>query len=110
MTIPLPPYSSIKPRKKKRDQVRVGKEGIVRLSGAAMDELRMACWTRDKGCCVCCGRPALLGLPDYHPDKYDMAHKRNKRMYGDLLSNVETMRHECHMRTHTEGREKEGAA
>jgi hypothetical protein len=39
-----------------------------------------------------------------------MAHKRNKRMYGDVLSNVETMRHECHMRTHTEGREKEGAA
>ncbi len=103
------PYSSLKrsqeriaPRKKA--EKRVGKLGIVRLSGKAMDDLRMACWSRDNGLCVCCGRPAKLDVPDYHPARYDMAHVRNKRMYGDTLANVKTMRHECHMREHTKGK------
>jgi 5-methylcytosine-specific restriction endonuclease McrA len=115
MTIPLPPYSSIKPRKKKRAQVRVGKEGIVRLSGAALEDLRLQCFRRDKGRCQDCGQRVMWDAWTGASDSYHMAHIRNKRMYGDTLSNVRVLCGDCHraehgnplpkMRTHTEGRE-----
>jgi len=77
---------------------------IIRLKGDPLTKLREACFKRDGGLCVCCGRPVRDNVPDWHPDKYDMAHIKNKRMYGDTLDNVKTMRHECHMREHNGGK------
>lgn len=83
--------------------IRIGNLGIVRRTGKDMDAMRNECLERDRHCCVKCGRYVWDGVPDWFSNKYDMAHKRNKRMYGDVLENVETMCHECHMHSHNCG-------
>jgi 5-methylcytosine-specific restriction endonuclease McrA len=78
-----------------------GKCGIIRLYGAALDALRVECWQRDEGTCQKCGEP-LYFEPRFDGDPlgYDMAHRRNKRMYGDTLENVEALCHREHMAIH----------
>jgi len=101
MTTPLLPYSSIRRRKKKRAEVRVGKEGIVRLHGKALEQLRIDCFYRDKGQCQECGKGLFWETPwGGHQDRYHMAHVRNKRMYGDSLENVRALCGDCHRAEH----------
>lgn len=85
----------IRPRKKARPG---------RLRGYALKALRLACFMRDGGRCVTCRRPMHLEPRfDGDPDAYDMAHKRNKRMHGDTLEQVEAKCHSCHMLIHRYG-------
>ena len=80
------------------------KNPAVRLKGDPLKKLRQACFERDGGMCVKCGIPVRDDLPDWHPRKYDMMHKRSRGAGGsDVLDNVETGCHACHMRSHTEG-------
>lgn len=80
------------------------KPGIVRLKGKEMDALRIACFLRDGGRCTKCKQRVYLNAPDWHPLKADMAHIRNKRMFGDVLSNVKLMCHKEHMEAHGGGK------
>ena len=81
------------------------KPTILRLKGDQLSKLREACLKRDGGLCVCCGRPVTDSVPDWHPRKYDMIHKRSRGAGGeDVLDNVETGCHECHMREHAGGK------
>ena len=75
-----------------------------RLKGSDLGALRVACFIRDGGRCVRCGKNLLLNPRfDGDPDAYDMAHKRNKAMWGDTLDNVESLCHEDHMKSHNAG-------
>jgi hypothetical protein len=59
---------------------------------------------RDKERCVQCGKRLHLNARfDGDPDAYDMAHRRNKAMWGDTLDNVESLCHDCHMKSHNAG-------
>lgn len=65
---------------------RVGKLGIVRKVGKDMTELREQAYDRAHGHCE-------VALPHSCPGSVawelgDLAHIRNRRMYGDVLSNV----------------------
>lgn len=77
----------------------------IRLTGKALDALRLACFERDGGVCYVCGWPILYYKKRFEgdPDAYDMAHIRNKRMWGDHLGNVRSAHHGCHMRSHNCG-------
>ena len=56
-SVPMPARSSIRRgRGKPKPDVVVGKLGIVRLHGKAMELLRIACYERDKGVCQNCGK------------------------------------------------------
>ncbi len=84
--------------------IRVGKLGIVRLTGKDLDHLRLLRWTLSKGICQQCGRMTLLNPRfDGDPEAYDMAHIRNRRMYGDTLENTMTLCHADHMKSHNAG-------
>jgi hypothetical protein len=68
------------------------KPGIVRLKGKELDALRVACFLRDGGRCTKCRCQVSLHwkyssstLPPMH-----MAHIRNKRNHGDVITNVTT--------------------
>jgi len=75
-----------------------------RLKGEALETLRLDCFLRDRGRCVKCGKVIHLFSRFYgDPDAFDMAHKRNKRMWGDSLDNVESECHDCHMKSHNAG-------
>lgn len=77
---------------------------VPRLTGEALHLLRNDCWNRDRGRCQDCGKVLYYSARfDGDPDAYDMAHRRNKRMYGDTLENVRTLCHRCHMQEHTKG-------
>lgn len=76
-----------------------------RLTGEDLTLLREGCFTRDGGRCVRCDKKLHFHARfDGDPDAYDMAHKRNKRMYGDSLENVEAWCHACHMGYHQGGK------
>lgn len=85
----------IQPRKKPRPG---------RLKGDALIGLRIACFLRDTGRCVNCGKQLHFEARfDGDPDAYDMAHKRNRRMWGDNIDNVESLCHDDHMKSHNAG-------
>jgi hypothetical protein len=54
-----------------------------------MEELRIECYERDGGKCVECGKP--LRFEAGYWDSMHMAHIKNKRMYGDTISNVRSL-------------------
>jgi 5-methylcytosine-specific restriction endonuclease McrA len=89
-------------RARKPVERRVGKLGIVRLTGPALTALRQACFVRDGGKCVNCGQRVRDDVPDWAPNKYHMAHIGNKRMYGDVIENVKTLCGDCHTGNHAE--------
>ncbi len=74
---------------------RVGKLGIVRLTGKHMEELRRACYERDHQRCVNCFR--WLRFERWHENSMHMAHVRTKRNNGDTLDNVVTKCWHCHL-------------
>jgi len=84
---------------------RVGKLGIVRLTGIDLADLRARCFDRDGGECQNCGKRLYINARFAgDPDAYDMAHVRNKRMYGDAMDNVRALCHRCHMLEHAGGK------
>jgi 5-methylcytosine-specific restriction endonuclease McrA len=74
---------------------------VVRLTGANLEALRRACWTRDRGICQECGVSTFWEARyDTDPMAYEMAHRRNKRMYGDSLENTRCLCKACHRASH----------
>lgn len=103
------PYSSLPSRSqpirksKRKPERRVGKvSGTVRLSGAAMEALRLECWRRDGGICQVCGVATWWKARyDGDPEAFDMAHIKARGAGGsDSLRNVRTLCHEDHMQEH----------
>jgi 5-methylcytosine-specific restriction endonuclease McrA len=86
--------------------IRIGKLGIVRLTGKDLWELRRICWLRDNGRCRKCNeQTAYFPRFDGDPLAYDMAHIKSRGAGGsDTLDNVQTLCHRDHMREHTQGR------
>ena len=78
-------------------------KGRVRLKGLALTNLRRQCWLRDRGICQKCGVATLAG-PNVHeanPLRFDMSHIISRGAGGaDVLANVETLCHRCHMTYH----------
>ena len=82
-----------------------GKLGIIRLYGADLTALRDVCWDRDKGICLTCGKRLYKQARfDGDPDAYDMAHCGSRRLYGDVITNVRSLCHRCHMLEHAGGK------
>jgi 5-methylcytosine-specific restriction endonuclease McrA len=75
--------------------IRVGKLGIVRLTGKDLTKLRRQCYDRDGHNCVECG--IWLRWDRGFKDSMHMAHIQNKRMYGDTLENVRSLCIDCHL-------------
>lgn len=74
-----------------------------RLKGVELAMLRTECWARDKGRCQRCFRHTLMHAPVDWPNSFHMAHRRNKRMWGDTLENVQTECGSCHRQYHAQG-------
>lgn len=72
-----------------------GKLGIVRLYGADLEALRRECFERDGYRCVPCGKAVIWEAGFWNSGH--MAHRKNKRMYGDFIDNVDTKCIECHL-------------
>jgi 5-methylcytosine-specific restriction endonuclease McrA len=84
--------------------IRIGNIGIIRRTGKDLEALRTECFWRDDGFCVKCGKPVRDDVPDYAPNKYDMAHIKSRGAGGsDVLSNVEVLCHACHQKSHNCG-------
>ncbi len=66
------------------------KPGIVRLDGKELTALRVACFLRDRGRCTKCKQPVSFEGDDSKLPPMHMAHIRNKRNHGDVLTNVTT--------------------
>lgn len=78
----------LKPRRKPRPG---------RVKGADMTALREAVWTRDNGLCCFCGMPVDFTCGE-------MAHLRNKRMWGGGIDNIRGPAHKkCHQDSHNAG-------
>ena len=101
-------------RPKRRPQVRVGKLGVVRLTGNAPRELRRQCFERDHWRCVDCGRQITWDVDSAVSGGYpgpdlnmrmvgQMSHRRAKRNNGDTLGNVITRCPPCHQKSHNAG-------
>ena len=78
----------------------------VRLTGTAMLRLRRDCWLRDGGYCQECKVfTSYFARWEGDPHAYDMAHIKSRGAGGsDVLENVRTLCHECHMAEHVKGR------
>lgn len=87
----IKPGLSSKLRRKRAGQP--GKCNIVRLYGKALAALRLQCFERDGYRCQECARPAMWATGE-------MAHIRNKRMYGDVIENVRVLCRDCHRDEH----------
>jgi hypothetical protein len=79
--------------------------GKVRRFGPALTKLRRDCWNRDHGWCRTCQVATRYEpLFDGDPQAFDMAHIQSLGAGGsDVLENVQTQCHRCHMREHKEG-------
>lgn len=77
------------------------KNVVPRLKGKQMDMLRLQCFADYAGrCCKCRKKLHFVARFDGDPDAYDMAHIRNKKMWGDTIGNVRAECHECHIDGH----------
>lgn len=70
---------------------------VVRLKGNAMRKFRFDIWMRDRRRCVRCGQEVSFNgkrtdIPPMH-----LAHRRSKRLWGDVESNCETACPQCHL-------------
>ena len=81
--------------------IKTYKSGRVRLTGENLKELRRACYDRDQGYCCECFNPVSDNLPEWHPNRYHMAHLKSRGAGGsDSLDNVRTLCASCHMKEH----------
>lgn len=79
--------------------IRIGKLGIERRTGKDLQQLRRDCWERDHGWCQECGR--ATNYDDGYLNRFDMAHIKSRGAGGsDVLENVRTLCHQCHMISH----------
>jgi hypothetical protein len=94
-------YTPLKrtPIRKRRNKPRPG-----RIEGEELQAQRWRIFQRDKGICVKCGRKVIFNAPDEWPNSFHRAHRRNKRMWGDDDSNVESNCGDCHREHHTGGK------
>jgi 5-methylcytosine-specific restriction endonuclease McrA len=74
-----------------------------RLEGRELENLRDDCYQRDNRICQRCGKVTDIHLPQEYDDSFHMAHRRNKRMWGDSLENVQTECGSCHRKYHQNG-------
>ncbi len=74
-----------------------------RLESDALAQLRQQCFERDNGICQRCGKCTIFGLNNEHSYSFHLAHRRNKRMHGDRLDNVQTECGDCHRKFHNFG-------
>lgn len=65
-----------------------GKLGIVRLYGEDMTKLRREAFERSRGLCEMMRNGVFCFWPITF-DNMELAHIRNKRMYGDTIDNVQ---------------------
>lgn len=95
--------------KRRRNRPRPG-----RVRGKAMEELRRACFERDGYRCQAMRTFVMPWGQSFQlrclrhvewdgPNAGHMAHKRNKRMWGDSLNQVQTECGECHNEYHQFG-------
>jgi hypothetical protein len=82
------------PIRRKRNKPRPG-----RLRGNELSALRAECFERDGFLCQVCDCTVYEHASDFNPRKAHMSHIRNKRMWGDVISNVETRCNFDHMIT-----------
>ena len=89
-------------RKYRKGEETIGKLGRVRLRGKKLEQLRRECFERDGYRCTCgCNQSVTW-------EDGDMAHIVSRGAGGgDILSNVRTMTHPCHMLEHAKGKKKE---
>lgn len=85
-----------KPIRKVRRKARPG-----RLKGKAMTELRMLAFIRDEGICQMQLDKDCTPMLDW--ETFELAHKRNKRMWGDSLEQVICACRSCHRKSHNAG-------
>lgn len=90
-----------KPMKRSRYKPRPG-----RLKGDDMSDLRDEAYARDKGCCVACGRILNPLAPKITDDSFHLAHRRNKRMHGDHIDQVDCQCGKCHREEHHYGKSR----
>jgi 5-methylcytosine-specific restriction endonuclease McrA len=77
----------------------------IRLEGAALEELRVQCFTRDRYICQECGCVVTRQVPEWHPIRADMAHILGRGAGGpDTIENVRTLCHKDHMLEHGGGK------
>lgn len=77
-----------------------------RLQGADMDKLRNDVYMRDEGRCVACKKFVMFYAPSEHDDSMHLAHRRNKRMWGDSIDNVDAQCGNCHRLEHAYGKDR----
>jgi 5-methylcytosine-specific restriction endonuclease McrA len=74
----------------------------VRLKGKALESLRTYCALRDGQRCQECDIGVFDDLPDWHDQKYHMAHIQSRGACGsDVPSNVRTLCGQCHRKEHS---------
>jgi len=100
-------YTPLRPRKRSRAEVIIGKfTGKIRLKGRALENLRYHRWMLDLCTCQECGiKTHWKARYDGDPEAFDLAHIQSRGASGsDVLENVRTLCHRCHMSEHTQGR------
>ena len=84
--------------------VKIGKLGIVRLTGKDLAQLRIDCFQRDKFTCQECGIHVTVFTYSAASNAANMAHIQSRGAGGsDVISNVQTLCHLCHMKEHNAG-------
>ena len=96
---PIKRYTPVRKKRYRKGDETIGKTGRIRLRGEKLEQLRRDCFERDGYRCVCgCKQPVTW-------ETGDMAHIQSRGAGGsDVLSNVKTMTHACHMREHAKGK------
>lgn len=78
--------------------IRVGKLGIVRMTGKDLAQLKRACKTRDHWTCVECRIWVSDDVHECSPHRAHAAHIVGRGRGGsDILSNLRTLCSNCHL-------------
>ena len=99
------PIKRYVPVRKKRPhaEIEIGRTGIIRLTGKSLEVLRRECFDRDGWICQDCRIKVNDNPIDFY-SKADMAHIQSRGAGGsDVLNNVKTLCHFCHMKEHNCG-------
>ena len=97
---------STKPIARSKPKAKRAKPRPGRLTGTALEELRVECFMRDKGVCQGCGCRTVFGMDQECDESFHMAHRRGKRMWGDHIDQVDTQCGKCHRLEHSYGKDR----